>query len=118
MSKHLLTFVTLCAMILNCSMPDAAAQNVQRRAAQVDLLVLGGTIVTMNKSRDVIENGGVAVKGGRIVAVGTAGDLRKKYAARQTINAAGRMVVPGLINGHTHVPMVLFRGLADDLDLQ
>jgi len=118
MSKHLLTFVTLCAMILNCSMPDAAAQNVQRRAAQVDLLVLGGTIVTMNKSRDVIENGGVAVKGGRIVAVGTAADLRKKYAARQTINAAGRMVVPGLINGHTHVPMVLFRGLADDLDLQ
>ena len=118
MSKHLLTFATLCAMILNCSMPDAAAQNVQRRAAQVDLLVLGGTIVTMNKSRDVIENGGVAVKGGRIVAVGTAADLRKKYAARQTINAAGRMVIPGLINGHTHVPMVLFRGLADDLDLQ
>jgi 5-methylthioadenosine/S-adenosylhomocysteine deaminase len=118
MSKHLLIFVTLCAMILNCSMPDAAAQNVQRRAAQVDLLVLGGTIVTMNKSRDVIENGGIAVKGGRIVAVGAAADLRKKYAGRQTVIAAGRMVVPGLINGHTHVPMVLFRGLADDLDLQ
>jgi 5-methylthioadenosine/S-adenosylhomocysteine deaminase len=118
MSKHLLILVTLCAMILNCSMPDAAAQNLQRRAAQVDLLVLGGTIVTMNKSRDVIENGGIAVKGGRIVAVGAAADLRKKYAGRQTVIAAGRMVVPGLINGHTHVPMVLFRGLADDLDLQ
>ena len=118
MSKHLLTFATLCAMILNCSMPDASAQNVQRRTAQVDLLVLGGTIVTMNKSRDLIENGGIAVKGGRIVAVGTAADLRKKYAAQQTVNAAGRMVIPGLINGHTHVPMVLFRGLADDLDLQ
>jgi 5-methylthioadenosine/S-adenosylhomocysteine deaminase len=118
MSKHLLTFATLCAMILNCSMPDAAAQNVQRRATQVDLLVLGGTIVTMNKSRDVIENGGIAVKGGRIVAVGAAADLRKKYSGRQTVIAAGRMVIPGLINGHTHVPMVLFRGLADDLDLQ
>ena len=118
MSKHLLTFATLCAMIMNCSMPDAVAQNVQRRAAQVDLLVLGGTIVTMNKTRDVIENGGIAVKGGRIVAVGAAADLRKKFAGRQTVIAAGRMVIPGLINGHTHVPMVLFRGLADDLDLQ
>src|SRR4030095_779075 len=108
MSKHLLTFATLCAMILNCSMPDAAAQNVQRRAAQVDLLVIGGTIVTMDKRRGVVQNGGSAVKGGRIVAVGSAADLRKKYTARQTVIAAGRMVIPGLINGHTHVPMVLF----------
>ena len=118
MSKQLLTFAALCAMILNFSSPEAGAQTVRKRGTQVDLLVLGGTIVTMNNGREVVENGGIAVKGGRIVAVGAAADLRRRYAARQTVNAAGRIIIPGLINGHTHVPMVLFRGLADDLDLQ
>ena len=118
MSKHLLTSTLLCAMILNFSSPDAGAQTVRKRGTQVDLLVLGGTIVTMNNGREVLENGGIAVKGGRIVALGAAADLRRRYAARQTVNAAGRIIIPGLINGHTHVPMVLFRGLADDLDLQ
>lgn len=118
MSKHLLTFALLSAMILNFSSPDAGAQTVRKRGMQIDLLVLGGTIVTMNSGREVVENGGIAVKGGRIVAVGAAADLRRRYSARQTVNAAGRLIIPGLINGHTHVPMVLFRGLADDLDLQ
>lgn len=117
MSKYLI-LVTLCAMILNFSLPQASAQTTRKRGGQVDLLVLGGTIVTMNNDRAVIENGAIAVKGGRIVAVGSAADLRRGYVARQTINAAGRIIIPGLINGHTHIPMVLFRGLADDLDLQ
>lgn len=117
-SKQLLTLAILCAMILNFSMPEVSAQTIRRRGTQVDLLVLGGTIVTMNQSREVIPDGGIAVKGGRIVAVGARADIRRKYVARQTVTAAGRIIIPGLINGHTHVPMVLFRGLADDLDLQ
>jgi 5-methylthioadenosine/S-adenosylhomocysteine deaminase len=90
----------------------------QRRKATVDLIIRGGTVVTMDSARRVIENGAVAVKGGRIIAVGSAADLDRKYAAREAINATGKVVIPGLINGHTHVPMTLFRGLADDLDLQ
>jgi 5-methylthioadenosine/S-adenosylhomocysteine deaminase len=90
----------------------------QRRKTTVDLIIKGGTVVTMNGSRQVIENGGVAVKSGRIVAVGKTTEIERNYAAREVINAAGKVVIPGLINGHTHVPMTLFRGIADDLDLQ
>lgn len=84
----------------------------------VDLIISGGTIVTMNAARTVIENGGVAVKGGEIVAVGTSEEITKNYSAKQIINARGKKIIPGLINTHTHVPMSLFRGIADDLDLQ
>lgn len=90
----------------------------QRRKTQVDLIIRGGTVVTMDGSRRVIDNGGVAVKGGRIVAVGRAAEIDRNYAAREVVNATDKVVIPGLINGHTHVPMTLFRGIADDLDLQ
>jgi 5-methylthioadenosine/S-adenosylhomocysteine deaminase len=90
----------------------------QRRKAIVDLIIRGGTVVTMDAERRVIENGAVAVKDGRIVAVGSVTDIDRNYAAREVVNAPGKVIIPGLINGHTHVPMTLFRGLADDLDLQ
>ncbi len=86
--------------------------------AQVDLIVRGGTVVTMNVEKEVIENGAVAVKGGKIVAVGSSTEIAGKYSSRQVVNANGKLVIPGLINTHTHVPMSLFRGLSDDLDLQ
>src|SRR5437016_8025627 len=90
----------------------------QRRKTVVELIVSGGTVVTMDGPRRVIDNGAIAIKGGRIEAIGRASDIDQRYTARQVINATGKVVVPGLINGHTHVPMTLFRGLADDLDLQ
>ena len=86
-------------------------------AERVDIIIRGGTVVTMDGSSRVIENGAVAVKGERIIAVGSASDIAAKYTAARTINAAGKVVMPGLINTHTHVPMVLFRGIADDLVL-
>jgi 5-methylthioadenosine/S-adenosylhomocysteine deaminase len=82
------------------------------------LIVSGGTVVTMDASRRVIEDGAVAVAGGRIVAVGKRTDVLRGYTAREVVDARGGAVIPGLINGHTHVPMSLFRGIADDLDLQ
>jgi 5-methylthioadenosine/S-adenosylhomocysteine deaminase len=85
---------------------------------QVELLVLGGTLVSMDQQRRVIQDAGVAVAGGRIVAVGTRREIASQYSAAQTVEANGKLIVPGLINGHTHIPMTLFRGLADDLDLQ
>jgi 5-methylthioadenosine/S-adenosylhomocysteine deaminase len=85
-------------------------------ANAVDLLITGGTIVTMDGSRRVVENGAIAIKGDKIVAVGTAAEL-SQYRAAKTINAAGKAVIPGLINTHTHAAMSLFRGISDDLDL-
>jgi len=90
----------------------------QPRKTTVDLIVRGATVVTMDASRRVIDDGAVAVKGGRVVAVGETRDIDRRYAAREVINGTGKVVIPGLINGHTHVPMTLFRGMADDLDLQ
>jgi len=94
---------------------DVTAQN---RRQQVDLLVVGGTIVTMDQTRRVIDDGGIAVSNGRIVAIGPRAEIESRYRSRQRVDATGKVVTPGLINGHTHIPMVLFRGLADDLDLQ
>lgn len=90
----------------------------QTRREPVELLVLGGTIVTMDQTRRIIDDGGIAVSKGRIVAIGPRADIEGRYSSRQRVSAAGKVITPGLINGHTHIPMVLFRGLADDLDLQ
>ncbi len=84
---------------------------------RVDLLIIGGTVVTMDQQRRVIENGLIAVDKGKIVAIGSKLDLAGRFQGKQTISGANQLIVPGLINGHTHIPMVLFRGLADDLDL-
>lgn len=89
----------------------------QRKQA-VDLLIVGGTIVTMDSERRIIENGGIAVKNGEIVAVGNSSDITRTYLGKTLINANGKVIIPGLINTHTHIPMVLFRGIADDMDLQ
>jgi 5-methylthioadenosine/S-adenosylhomocysteine deaminase len=83
----------------------------------VDLVVRGGTVVTMNRERRLIEGGALAVDKGRIVAVGTAAEIAAAYRGRDTLDAAGSIVMPGLINAHTHAAMVLFRGVADDLKL-
>lgn len=88
-----------------------------RPPERVDIIIRGGTVVTMDGSSRVIANGAVAVKRERIVAVDTAAEIAARYAAPRIINAAGKVVMPGLINTHTHVPMVLFRGIADDLVL-
>ena len=85
---------------------------------RVDLLVLNGTLVTMDHDHRVIPEAGIAVERGRIVAVGSSRDIARMYTAPESVNASGKIIIPGLINGHTHIPMTLFRGLADDLDLQ
>ena len=83
----------------------------------VDLIISGGTFVTMDRARTVLEDGALAVQGDSIVAVGPRVEIESKYAASESINAKGKLVTPGFINGHTHVPMTLFRGLHDDVTL-
>ena len=117
MSKHLLVVLTLIAMVTG-SFSQSVSQPRRSRSEKVDLLVVGGTIVTMDGTRRVIHDGAIAINDGRIVALGTRVELQSRYSGRQSVHAAGNFITPGLINGHTHIPMTLFRGLADDLDLQ
>ncbi|HEX4543243.1 MAG TPA: amidohydrolase family protein, partial [Candidatus Acidoferrum sp.] len=94
------------------SVPQAAANQ-----PKVDLLITGGLVLTMDGSRATYDDGAVAVRGDSIVAVGPRQDIEAKYSAAETIDARGKLIVPGFINGHTHVPMTLFRGLHDDVTL-
>ena len=83
----------------------------------VSLIVTNATVVTMDASARVLTNGAVAIDGSDIIAVDTSANVSRMYRGRATIDAAGQVVLPGLINTHTHAPMVLYRGLADDLAL-
>jgi 5-methylthioadenosine/S-adenosylhomocysteine deaminase len=83
----------------------------------VSLVVTNGQVVTMDGSRRVLASGGVAIDGDRIVAVESTDDLARHFRAMQAIDARGGIIMPGLVNTHTHAPMVLYRGLADDLEL-
>jgi 5-methylthioadenosine/S-adenosylhomocysteine deaminase len=114
---RLLRLVVALLIMTTVPLPNSNARQRQRSNKAVDLLVLGGTVVTMDEKRRVIDDGGIAIRDGRIVAVGTRSEIEKEYRGRRIL-ADGKFIIPGLINGHTHVPMVLFRGLADDLDLQ
>jgi len=114
MRNRLVVLFILIAMVISTN-SQAVAQN---RLERVDLLVLGGTIVTMDATRRVIDDGAIAVREGRIIGIGTRAEIELRYTAPKKISGAGKLITPGLINGHTHIPMVLFRGLADDMDLQ
>lgn len=94
-------------------------QEVPKEAVSVDLLVRGATIVTMDPERHVLENGYLAVRGDQIYALGQnpITDFPKGLISKQTVDANGKLMIPGLINGHTHIPMVLMRGLIDDVVL-
>ncbi len=83
----------------------------------VDVLITNGIVLTMDPDWRQYEPGAVAIQGDRIVAVGPAAELQARYQAREVVDATGKVVMPGLINAHTHVPMTLLRGLADDLRL-
>src|SRR5882672_5695836 len=118
MSRKIFILFSVVATILLIVLPATAQRNRGRPMTRVDLLVLNGTLVTMDKEHGIIPDAGIAVAGGRIVAVGPRVEIEKRYFAKETLDASGKIIIPGLINGHTHIPMVLFRGLADDLDLQ
>jgi 5-methylthioadenosine/S-adenosylhomocysteine deaminase len=107
-------WVLLLAGAVAAALAGVAAQGGQRR---VSLVVSGGTVVTMDNARRVIEDGSVAIDGSDIVAVGPASEIERDFRGRETIDARGQIVLPGLINTHGHAPMALYRGLADDLAL-
>jgi 5-methylthioadenosine/S-adenosylhomocysteine deaminase len=115
----------LCALVLLGIVPTTAQvptnQVPAKQAMGFDLLITNATIVTMDPARRIIEDGAIGVRGDTISFVGTESELRmqamKGVMGVQTIDAKGKLVLPGFINGHTHVPMTLLRGLHDDVTL-
>jgi 5-methylthioadenosine/S-adenosylhomocysteine deaminase len=101
------------AAIVLLSIAGLAAQ--ARRPAS--LVIIGGTVITENSTRQVFSPGAVAIQGTDIVDVGAPESIASRYNAAATLDARDQVVLPGLINTHTHAAMVMFRGLADDLAL-
>ena len=107
----------LCLAVFICGAFDLLLARPASAKQHVDLVVTNGTVVTMDAQRHVLENGAVAVRGDSIVAVGPSADIAAQYDAAKIVDARGAIVMPGLINGHAHAAMSLFRGMADDLAL-
>jgi 5-methylthioadenosine/S-adenosylhomocysteine deaminase len=108
-------FIALLTLIAS-----AVTTRPQKPAVSVDLLITNATIVTMDPDRHIIENGALATKGDQIIYVSHENNeipFPKGVIAKQTIDAHGKLLLPGLINAHTHVPMSLLRGLKDDVTL-
>jgi 5-methylthioadenosine/S-adenosylhomocysteine deaminase len=84
---------------------------------RVDKILSGGVVLTMNKEMDLYPNGAVAIKGDSIVAIGPAEDIAAHYTADELVLCHDQIIMPGLVNAHTHAAMTLLRGVADDLRL-
>ncbi len=88
------------------------------KTAPFDILITGGTLLTMSGAMEIIDNPVIGIRNGRIVVVEKGDDApAAKFTARETLSATGCVILPGLVNTHNHLPMACFRGLADDLPL-
>jgi 5-methylthioadenosine/S-adenosylhomocysteine deaminase len=122
-SKHYrLLVIFACTVFIAFAGQAAIAQNYSpwrnQRRQPVEMIVGGDFVVTMNDAQPVIKNGAVAINNGKIVAVDTENKILASYRATRRLSGEGKVLMPGLVNGHSHTAMVLFRGLADDLSLQ
>ncbi|MFI5198414.1 MAG: amidohydrolase family protein [Thermoanaerobaculia bacterium] len=95
----------------------AEATHAPSKKSSCDTLITAGHVITMDAADGIFSPGAVAITGGRIVAVGTPSDLLSLYSPKQKISRPRSVVLPGLVNTHTHAAMSLFRGIADDLPL-
>ena len=82
-----------------------------------DLVIHNGTIVTVNATFEIIPDGLLCIKAGKLQRIESRSDNQTLPAAKEALDAGGGLIMPGLVNTHTHLPMTLFRGLADDLPL-
>jgi len=88
------------------------------RTDHFDILITGGTLLTLSERMDMIENPVIGIRDGRIILIKAGNDsLPQHHTADETLDAAGCVILPGLVNTHTHLPMSCFRGLTDDLPL-
>jgi 5-methylthioadenosine/S-adenosylhomocysteine deaminase len=103
------------ALFAAAAILPGAAEPAKREPA--DLLVVKARVVTVDAKGSVFDPGAIAVRDGAIVAVGPESDVARRYVARATFDAGGKIVLPGLVNTHTHAAMTLLRGVADDMPL-
>ncbi len=108
-------FVFVTSVLSGCN--PAPSVDTGSAAERIDLLVKGDYVVTMDGAGTVIENGAIAVDDGVILAIGPAAEIEAAYAAAEVLDGERRVVMPGLVNGHSHAAMTLLRGVADDLAL-
>jgi len=113
--RSALTLVLGVCVSLACSASLVA--QAQAPLKSVSIVVTGGIVVTMDPQYKVLWPGAIAIDGQKIVAVDTPENIARAYRGAQVIQAGGHVVMPGLINTHTHAAMVMYRGLADDLAL-
>jgi 5-methylthioadenosine/S-adenosylhomocysteine deaminase len=108
----------LCISLIACTPgKETGEDTIAADDDRIDLIVKGDHIVSMDAAGTVIESGAIAVDEGVIIAIGSDADIEAKYSAVNTLNGENRVVMPGLVNGHTHAAMTLLRGVADDLAL-
>ncbi len=104
-----------CGLITNMKkMTDSAGS----QPIHVDLIISNALVVTMDNRFQVIENGGIAIQSDQIVDIGDTERITTAYQAPIVLDATKKLVLPGLINSHTHSPMTIFRGYADDMPLK
>ena len=106
----------LIAALAGCT-PSDTPSKAAKSADQIDLIVRGDYVVSMDKDGTVYEDGAVAIDENLIIAIGPAEQILAEYPAVQTLAGDKRIVMPGLVNGHSHAAMTLLRGVADDLAL-
>ena len=117
-----LLFLLLAMTSINACSPAADPANTSGEAEvsdvdTIDLIIEGEYVVTMDESGGVIRDGAVAIDSGLIIDIGSAAEINRRYKANGNLSGDSRIVMPGLINGHSHAAMTLLRGVADDLAL-
>jgi 5-methylthioadenosine/S-adenosylhomocysteine deaminase len=121
--NNIFLFLTVCLLLGACTPAEPPAIGEESPAAppvaddSIDLIIEGDYIVTMDEGGNVIADGALAIDGGLIIAMGSADDINAQYTANGQLPGDNRIVMPGLINGHSHAAMTLLRGIADDLSL-
>jgi 5-methylthioadenosine/S-adenosylhomocysteine deaminase len=114
-----LPFATMILALAACGQDSSThtAASAEAPVGQIDLIILGDYVVSMDLNSSVYEDGAVAIDDGLILAIGPAAEITAEYSAAETLAGENKVVMPGLVNGHSHAAMTILRGVADDLAL-
>lgn len=110
MNMKKIFFMIIIAILLSLQFCGTKSYN-------ADIIIKNGTIVTVDSNNTIIEKGALVILDNKIIDIGKTDALLQKYTAKQVIDAEGNIVMPGLVNTHTHLAMTIFRGVADDITL-
>ena len=109
--KKFILYLLCLALFISCENPS------QSDNLSVDIIIEADHILTMNESLQIYENSAIAINKGKILDIDSAEVINQKYQSNNRISGKNRILMPGLINGHSHAAMTLLRGIADDKSL-